>query len=156
MTVPLLASRNGHGGLPTLLLRPDLGRKAYRLKCRFIVEAFPKEEWVNQAKFVAAQLFINSMAKQGWEHLEKYGFAMRGPFPETPITPLPKRPPDVSNLEALKMAEAGYHGRLEDESSLVASVLPLSQSENWEYELAGVFVHKTILVEYPDLHEERS
>ena len=44
--------------------------------------------------------------------------------------------------------------KFRDEGGSMAINVPiLSESENWEYELSGVFVHKTMLVEQPDKGE---
>ena len=56
----------------TLLIRPDLGYKPYRLKCRFIMPKHPSVPHLMTAKVEAAELFVRDMAKQGWEYLDKH------------------------------------------------------------------------------------
>ena len=141
--------------VPTLLLRPDLGKKAYRLRCRFSTPAYPKAAWLEEAKYTAAEQFVKDLAKQGFQYLDRHGFQMTGPFPKLNISStLPRHSWQYSAREALARMQAGLpvgdrHGR-----SHVSAVSPLDASEEWDYELAGVFIHNTILTEMPDAHEE--
>ena len=142
----------------TLLVRPDMGRKAYRLRCRFKVSAFPSQDLLEKSKYKVAELFVESLAKQGWEYLDKHGFKMTGPFAPLVIVNLPKKHQQeqwhMKSSEVL--ANASFYQRLSTkETSYVSSVMPLTECEEWEFELAGVFVHKTLLAETPDPWEER-
>ena len=141
-----------------LLLRPDLGKKAYRLKCRFVIGAYPSEGTVEKAKYHAADLFIADMAKQGWQYVSRHGFTMKGPFPATQMIMLPKRSEQerwhTPSRELLSAAQAGYRARTGADGGYVRPVPLLSDTDAWEFELAGVFTHDTILTEVPDPHEE--
>ena len=134
-----------------LLLRPDLGKKAYRLKCRFRIGAFPKQQFLDKAKIQAADWFVGDMHKRGFEYVDRYGFRMKGPF--SAIDPMTlRRPKRISSRQMLPMILQG--AKFRDEGGSMAINVPiLSESENWEYELSGVFVHKTMLVEQPDKGE---
>ena len=143
-----------------LLLRPDLGKKAYRLKCRFIVGAFPSDRTLEKAKYEAADLFVRDMAKQGWQYLDEHGFKMTGPFPATEIVILPKRSEQerwhTPTRELLSAALAGHPLRASHRGEgYVRNVPSLDSTDSWEFELAGVFVHDTLLAEMPDTHEEQ-
>ena len=147
--------------MPELLLRPDLGKKAYRLRCRFTVEAYTLPDRIDKYKFKMAEKWVADMYKQGWDYdpnvlpLDDRGFKLRGPFSATPITGLPKlkdiRP--MTNREALARVMAG--DKLRDTGEDWAVTLPeIDKTDKWEYELSAVFVRNTILTEVPDSHEE--
>ena len=140
------------------LVRPDRGKRAYRLRCRFQIDAFPKASFLEKAKYAAAEAFVRDMAKRGWQHVEKYGFRMTGPFPATVTVNLPKRsqqmPWAIPSRDLLPAIQAGYRfGPRESSSPYISEVPLLGETDRWEYELAGVFVHETILTESPDEHE---
>ncbi len=147
--------------IPELLLRPDLGKRGYRLKCRFTVEAYTRPEVIEKVKYKIAEAWVRDMAKQGFEYdpnrLEPSvrGFTLRGPFNSTPITGTPKlhtiRP--MSGREALMRVIQG--DRLRDTVGDYAVTLPaLNETDKWEYEISAVFVHPTILAEIPNSQEE--
>ena len=145
-----------------ILLRTDLPKKAYRLRCRFTIEAYPKQEWLDRAKLKAAEMFVEDMIKQGWQydpnkiHPNSRGFKLTGPYTATPITGLPKLNTikRITNKEALARVSAGDPMR--DTGEDWAVTLPgLFESNSWEYELSAVFIRTTILVETPSLHEEQ-
>lgn len=147
--------------MPELLLRPDLGKKAYRLRCRFRIGAFPSERTLEKAKYEAAGLFVRDMAKQGWQHVEKHGFRMSGPFAAVETISLPKRSQQerwhTPSRELLPAMLAGYRvPSPSSNGSYVKSVPPIAETDSWEFELAAVFVHETILTELPAPHEERN
>lgn len=136
-----------------LLLRPDLGKRAYRLRCRFRIGAKPRKDFLNKAKVKAAEKFVEDMRHQGWEYVDRFGFRMTGPFPAMDAIAIPRRVrvPSAREMEAgvrqgNPYRAPAFYG--------VQSVPDINASDNWDYELAAVFVHKTILMEYPDLHEE--
>lgn len=142
----------------TLLLRPDLGRKAYRLRCRFAVNADPQPDLFDKASFRAAEMFIRDMKKQGWEYLDKHGFKVSGPYvPLNPIS-LPKRHQQAQwntpSKDLLPRIQAGQRFDRASDPSYVSAVPSMAALDTWEFELAGVFVHKTILTETPDASEE--
>ena len=147
----------------TLLVRPDMGRKAYRLRCRFKVSAFPSQDLLEKSKYKVAELFVESLAKQGWEYLDKHGFKMTGPFAPLVIVNLPKKHQQAQwHMKSSEMLEKhmNHGGSLSasprsSPTSYVSDVPPLAECEEWEFELAGVFVHKTLLAETPDPWEER-
>jgi len=143
--------------MPELMLRPDLGKKAYRLRCRFSIGAFPSRDVLEKAKVACAERFVIDMAKQGWDYLDKYGFRMSGPYPPTEIVNLPSRSKQERwhqpSAEIMAAVMAGARIRAQDDG-YVKAVPPVALSDYWDFELAGVFVHNTILTEYPDKHEE--
>ena len=142
--------------MTTLLIRPDLGRKAYRLRCRFRTEAFPRDAWLDKAKYAAAEAFVRDMAKQGYEYQDAHGFKLAGPFSCLHIATLPKHSWQFSAAEMLQRLRAGQPVSDRHEGKDYARTAPaLTATDQWEYELAGVFIHKTILCEMPDQHEEQ-
>lgn len=142
----------------TLLVRPDMERKAYRLRCRFKVNAFPSEDLLTKSKYKVAEMFVEALAKQGWEYLDKHGFKMTGPFAPLEIVNLPKRHQQaqwhMKSSELIRHLNQGEKVRAKAET-YTSNVPPLAECEEWEFELAGVFVHKTLLAETPDPWEER-
>lgn len=149
--------------LPELLLHKDLGKRAYRLKCRFKIDPNPKPDWLERTKFQAAELWVQDMEKQGWEYdpnkLEKSlrGFTMKGPFVSTPVTGAPSRLEQFrfNAKRDLPKILSGDPMRVPDLSRYVATMPSLGESPQWEYELSAIFIRKTLLVEVPDLKEER-
>ena len=141
-----------------LLLRLDLGKRAYRLKCRFVIGAFPSERTLEKAKVHAAELFIADMAKQGWQYVSSHGFTMKGPFPATTTVILPKRSEmerwNTPSRELLPAVQSGYRARTGVDGGYARPVPLITETDAWEFELAGVFTHETILTEVPDAHEE--
>lgn len=135
-----------------LLLRPDLGKKAYRLKCRFRIGALPRRDLLDKAKVQAAEWFVVDMRKQGFEYIDRFAVTMRGPFPCVDPMPLQK-PKRLTARQMLAGILQGNKYRAANET-LAQNVLPLGESEHWEYELSMVFAHKTMLAERPDKHEE--
>ena len=57
----------------------------------------------------------------------------------------------LSALASLLLALAGFAALGGAAQTLV---LPLGENDTWEWELQAVFVHRTILTEVPDAHEE--
>ena len=137
-----------------VLLRPDLGKRAYRLKCRFITNPFPNERMLELAKYEAADLFVRDMAKQGWQYTGN-GFKMAGPFPKTELVLLPKRSEQEQwHMPSREMLATGHFPRKPLQSKYAAEVPLITETDSWEFELAAVFIRDTILTEVPDLHEE--
>lgn len=141
-----------------LLLRPDLGKKAYRLRCRFVIGAYPSEWTLEKAKFHAADLFVKDMAKQGWENVSKHGFKMSGPFAPVQVVNLPKASQQeqwhTPSKDMIAAITAGYRPP-PPAPNYVQTVPDVAECDDWEFELAGVFVHPAIMTEVPDPHEER-
>lgn len=134
----------------TQILRPDRGLKAYRLHCRFTVDAHPSESYLNEAKMVAGKAFISDIAKQGWEYLDVHGITMKGPMPEpTKLVTLPSRAKQdrwqISARDALPAIAAGYRLPQLQGVGPVSAVPSLEDAVEWQYDLSAVFVHKTIL-----------
>ena len=137
-----------------LLLRPDLGKKAYRLKCRFTIEANHKPEYLEKVKYKVAEEFINDIKKQGWEYdpnrlpPSERGFKLTGPYPATPMTGLPTKAEQFrfNAKRDMPRIAAGDKMRL-PELNYAQSVPLLGETDKWEYELSAVFIHATILVE---------
>ena len=147
--------------LPELLIRPDLGKRAYRLKCRFAMPAYPLPTWVENEKYKTAERFVSDMAKQGWEYdpgrlaPSERGFKLTGPYPKTPILVLPSSV-ERQRIDAHRdLAKVRAGDRMRDKGSDYVSTVPMiEESEYWEYEISAVFIRNTILVETPDSHEE--
>lgn len=137
----------------TLLIRPDLGKMAYRLKCRFVIASGHGQRELEQAKYKAADWFIKDMHKEGWEYIERYGFRLRGPFPATPVPVTIRRKAHLSAKNMIDQVRMG--ARFLADNIPIFTVPLLEETDKWEYELAGVFMHKTILVEVPDIWEEQ-
>ena len=141
---------------PSLIFRPDRGRKGYRLRCRFAVPAFPNEHFLEKAKFVAAEQFVKDMETQGWDYLDAHGFRMTGPYGVPIKQPeLPRRSQQeqwqVKARQAQGAVQAGARLLVPPSLGGVATVPSLNEAESWEYELAGVFVRKTIVFEYDEV-----
>lgn len=132
---------------------PDLGKKAYRLHCRFTVGAYPSYRVLEKAKYRAAELFVRDMAKQGFQYVDRHGMTMvfRGASVQVMNLGKPKRPP--SSRQMLPHVMQGAKFRSEWEPPIQNALLP-SETESWDYELSAVFVHDTILMDVPGRHEE--
>mgnify|MGYP001616947722 FL=1 len=103
---------------------------------------------------MAAEQFVKDMAKRGWEYVDEHGFRMTGPYPSIEVMSLPKPPARLRNKEALARVIQG--DRLRDPGGVITMSVPLlTATEYWEYELAGVFVHKTLVMDLPYPHEEK-
>ena len=138
--------------MTTLIVRPTLDRKAYRLRCRFKIEPYPPPFRLDREKVKVAEQFVRDMHKQGWEHVESHGFKMTGPFPMVvPVTIRHRR-----TLTAREMLPRVARGErfLDDGDTGVSFVSSLGVSEYWEYEIAAVFSREQILTERADAHEE--
>ena len=143
-----------------VLIRPDLGKKAYRLKARFTTNPHPSERTLELAKVEVAEKFVRDMKTQGWDYLPAHGFAMRGPFPKTEVVVLPSRSQQerwhTASAEMLPhIDKPNYARRAEMDGGFARTVPTLAATEAWEFELQGVFTHDTILTESPDRHEEQ-
>ncbi len=143
-----------------LLVRPDHGKRAYRLKCRFVIGAYPSERTLELGKFEAAERFVRDMRKQDYEYLDTHGLEMSGPFPATETVTIPKRSQQeqwhAPSAELFAAIQSGYRPeRMAQDGGCARPVLPLAETDAWEFELSGVFVHKTIWTEVPDPHEEK-
>lgn len=154
MEGPLLNHVPAGMGLELILPR-DRGRKPYWLHARFSTPAYPKPEWVDELADAAGKLFIADMNRQGWQFEDKHGLWWTGPLQPTPVTGAPTRAQReyFRAKDALSRVQQGDKMRAR-ELDYVASVPLLNESETWEYDLKGVFIHDTILVETPDPHEE--
>ena len=135
-----------------VITRPDLGKKPYRLRCRFRIGALPGERWLEKAKYAAAQQFVDDMAGRGFEYVDHFGFRMTGPYPAlVPVTVRVPRRLTAREMLPGVMAVNPYRAGIE---TLACAVPLLDESEYWEYGLAGVFLHVAILTDTPDPHEE--
>lgn len=135
-----------------LLFKPDFGKKAYRLKCRFLIEAYPTEDRLKQGALRAYDWFVRDMAKEGWECLTGEGVRMLGPF--SPVQPMNlHRPRLLSSRQMLPAVAQGAKFRATEDFG-AKTVIPLSECESWEYELRVVFVRNTIVFDVPYPHEE--
>ena len=135
-----------------IIAKPSLEKRAYRLRCRFRIEAYPQPSRLELAKVRMAERFVNDMHDQGWEYMERSGFKMAGPFPMVEPVVI-HRPRTLSAREMLAGVLAGKPFRNEG-ADYAKPVLGLDVQEYWEFELAGIFAHTQLLTEYPDTHEE--
>ena len=127
----------------------DLGKKAYLLRSRFRVGALPRPRILEKAKYAAAEQFVRAMHTQGWEYVDRFGFAMTGPYPAVDAITVHR----VRQPSSRQMLEGGLTqgNRFRSQGGTIApNVLPLAENEKWEYELVGVFVHNVIVAEIPD------
>ena len=137
----------------SLLLKPDLDKKAYRMKCRFVIEPYPAPDSLKEGALKAHDWFVTDMAKEGWTYVSGERPRLRGPFPQVvPMTIHRPHIPSSSEMFLAVMQGARFRAGAE---TIAKTVLPLSQSEYWEYELALVFYRNPLVADVPDLHEER-
>lgn len=120
---------------------------------RFRIGAHPSPDQLAKERNWAMDDFIRQMAIRDWDYVPKYGYKMAGPFIAIEPVTLPK----PSRLKAKEIMPHVMQGAryLDDGTENVMTVPLLSETENWEYELAAIFVHRTILTDIPDRHEER-
>ena len=126
----------------TLILPPDLGRRAFRLKCRFVIEPRPTRESLRSGALRAMELFVADAAKQGWRHVTGEAPRLSGPFSPTKTTTVRRRP-SPSSREMLPFVTQGNRFRAGEET-VAQRVIPLAESDRWEYELALVFTRDAI------------
>ena len=136
-----------------LILRPDLGKRPLRLKCRFKVEPQPSPRQLELAKNHCADLFVQEMAKQGFAYMSQFQFRITGPY----VFMEPSSPPSPKRLRAKDMLPQVAQGaRFLDEGETGVQEMPaILYTEYWEYELSAVFLHDTIMGEYALPHEEK-
>ena len=134
------------------IIRPSRDNKPYRLRCRFKIEPYPRMERLDREKVNVAERFVKDMHQQGWENDGRFGFKMTGPFPTvSPVTVRMPRIPTAKEMLPYVLNGARFLDKGEDTAQLV---VPLMESESWEYELSGVFIRQQMMSEVPDLHEE--
>lgn len=140
--------------MPELLLKPDLGKKGYRLRCLFTTGPNPSKDYWDKARVTAAERFIQDMKRQGWEFVSRYGFQVTGPKAYIEVGEAPPAPKRFSAKEMLHQAMRGEPIR-DTYRSPIQSVPALTLADVWEWELAGVFQRDTLLMEYPSPTEEK-
>lgn len=141
--------------------RPDLGKRPYRLKCRFQVPAGSGAAFLERAKYLAADAFIEDMARLGYEWIgeshrlppTERGFRMVFKGAHIEIMQPIKRKRALSSREMQAAVMQGATFRTTDDPK-VQTVPHHSQAEFHDWELSTIFLHDTILVETPDAHEE--
>lgn len=138
---------------PAVLIRPDLGKRPYRLKCRFKIEAHPDPERLRRGAASALEMFVRDMRKQGWEYDPRHPVKLDGPFPIVETVTL-KTPHRLTSREMLAGVRQGARF-LPQHETMAKPVTPLAMSEYWEFEVKAVFIRDTILTESPDPHEEK-
>lgn len=141
---------------------PDPGKRAYRLHCRFQIGAYPSARQLELAKYKWAEQFVVDMAKKGYQHIgessrlppEQRGWRLT--FKGAHIAPmnLVKPPRVLSSREMLPQVMQGARFRAEEEPPVML-VPHYSETEYWDYDLSTIFIRDTILMDQPDLHEER-
>lgn len=133
---------------------PDLGKRPYRLHCRFRVGAKPSQRWLEKATETALEQFVTDMALQGREFIAKQGVKVT--FKGAHIAPMgldrPKRPPSSQRMLPEVMQGAKFRSSGEPR---VMTVPHFSQSEYWDYDLSCVFLCDTIVGDVPYPHEEK-
>lgn len=137
-----------------LIIRTPREKKAYRLRCRFTVDAGASQDSIDKMKIRVAEKFVEDMKKQGWEYdpnkieASQRGFTLKGPFLPTPITGLPKFHERIrfNSREALPRVMAGDPMRLPDKSWVV-DMPTITTTDKWDYELSAVFIRPTIMIE---------
>ena len=134
--------------MPQIILRPGLEKKAYRLRCRFSIPAFPTERWLEKAVLATGKVFIADLAKRGWVYLDKHGIKLSGPFPALTTVRLPPKSQQEPWQYSARQGP-GKH-RVSGAAFGVSTVPGLDAIGDWEYELAAVFVHKELWAEVPD------
>ena len=142
--------------MTTLILHRDLGKRAYRMKCRFTIEAHPTRESLRQGALKAMEMFVKDMAKmkEKWQYLPEHRPQRNGPF--TPVVPMTIRRARAPTAREMQYAVAEGARFLAGAETLAQTVTPLDENESWEYELGLVFVTDTIRFEVPDRHEEKA
>ena len=101
------------------------------------------------AKVKAAVMFITDLAKQGWEYVDKFGISVKKmPFAHIEFPTLPSRS-QQENWHFNPRTDSIEH-KVECSSPGVVNVPALDAVEKWEFELAAVFLHQTILAEVED------
>lgn len=136
-----------------LIFPRDLGKRAYRLKCRFATEPRPTKERLKAAALVAMEMFVRDMRQQGFEHLTGEMPRMSGPF--SPVKPVTLRRPKVLSAREMLPAVARGARFLPGRETIAQDVAPLHKCESWEYGLELVFVSNVLRLEVPDRHEEK-
>ena len=141
---------------------PDLGKRPYRLKCRFQVPAGSGPRFLEKAKYAAAEQFIADMKVKGWDYIgesarlpaSERGFRMtfKGAHIEVRGLSKPRRLPDAREMQGAVMQGARF---LPDARSDVVNVPHYTETEYVDFQLEGIFLHDTILTEVPDINEER-
>lgn len=138
------------------LIRPDLGYKPYRMRCRVRTLAGRGPDLQGKAVLAQVESWIDQMATRGFEYNERHeGLKLvGGPYPVVETVQIPRPKKRMSNKEMRWRVSQGDPCR-DDIQSFAMTVPALGQVEFWEYEVSAVFVHKTILVETPSVEEER-
>ena len=138
---------------PILLLHPDRGYRPYKLYCRFEIEADHNRGQMEKARNIALNQFIEAMQNQGWQYLARVWPRITGPYPNVQPMNLPK-PQRISARQMLQGVMQGNRYRAKDDTAVLTPD-PIDQTDWVQYEITAWFTHKTILVDWPDLHEER-
>lgn len=134
------------------IIRPFRENQAYRLRCRFKIEPCPNLSWLDIQKVRVAEMFVKQMHAQGWEHDNRVGFRMTGPYPMVePVTIHIRRTPSAREMLPYLLQGAKFRANGE---TMAAPMPKLATSEWWEYEIAGVFIRRQIMVESPVLGAE--
>ena len=124
------------------------------MHCRFRIEQHPTKDSLDRGKVKAAEWFVEDQRKEGFEYVGRFGFILN-PKPFVPVVPVTLDTP--KHLTARQMLSGVIQGNKyrANEFAGVQTVPLLGESEYWEYDISAVFVHRTILTERPDPHEEQ-
>ena len=136
-----------------VVVRPDLGKRPYRLHCHVTVEGGVRGSELHLAVGHCLDDFVRAMHQQGFEHVSSEPWRSHG-MPKPHIKPMTlRRPARLSSRDMMPAVMQGARFRAGPET--IALVVPrLEESELWDYDVSGVFLHDTILTDVPDLHEE--
>ena len=138
---------------PQITIKPGRDKKAYRLRCRFKTDPYIPTALLDREKVRVGEMFVEDMRKQGWVYDTRYGFKLTGPYPTiTPITVhVPRQPTAREMLSGVSQGD-----RFLDPGGNLAITMPqVASRESWDYEIASIFIRDELMVEVPDLHEER-
>ena len=132
---------------------PDLGKRAYRLRCQITVGNGVHGAELRQAVRGCLEHFVKGMHLEGFEWLSRYGWRPEG-MPVPHIEPREIRiPPRLTAKQMLPAVKQGARFLAKDET-IAWAVPSLEESIRWDYIVSGVFVHDTLVIDVPYPHEE--
>lgn len=111
--------------------------RVFRLRCRFVVDAFHTEAQFERERLKAAYAFMHELERTGWASADGRLGVTGGPFPATVVS---SGVPDVPRRAPV---EHGPHARVGPAYvSPVLEIPTLLNVSDWEYEISGLFVRK--------------
>ena len=137
---------------PQIIIKPSLDRQGYVLTCRFPTRPYPSLAEFNREKVIQAEKWLRAMHQQGWKYADQGITVTGGPSP--PIIPTTIRVPKTLSARDIAPMVANGARFLPDGDMGAPEALTLETSEWWEFVMEALFHRPTIMMEYPDLHEE--